>query len=120
MLTLVAIGLACVTTEASVQYVDHNLLQVDNLNADDHLFLESACRRFGIWYSRPSNGITAGFQGRGFSVLDRSSFRTKAAFSRCKRAEPAEHAARYRRGLRELRGPRREYETKFARLGENL
>ena len=32
-LTLEAIGLTCVTTEASVQYVDHNLLQVDNLNA---------------------------------------------------------------------------------------
>jgi aconitate hydratase len=58
MLTLEAIGLTCVTTEASVQYVDHNLLQVDNLNADDHLFLESACRRFGIWYSRPGNGIS--------------------------------------------------------------
>ena len=47
-----------VTTEVSVQYVDHNLLQIDNLNADDHLFLESACRRFGIWYSRPGNGIS--------------------------------------------------------------
>ncbi len=35
MLTLEAIGLAWVTTEVSVQYVDHNLLQVDNLNADD-------------------------------------------------------------------------------------
>jgi aconitate hydratase len=33
-------------------------LQIDNLNADDHLFLESACRRFGIWYSRPGNGIS--------------------------------------------------------------
>jgi aconitate hydratase len=47
-----------VRTEISVQYVDHNLLQIDNLNADDHLFLESACRRFGIWYSRPGNGIS--------------------------------------------------------------
>jgi aconitate hydratase len=58
MLTLEALGLDRVRTEASVQYVDHNLLQVDNLNADDHLFLESACRRFGIWYSRPGNGIS--------------------------------------------------------------
>jgi aconitate hydratase len=41
-----------------VQYVDHNLLQIDNLNAEDHLFLESACRRYGIWYSRPGNGIS--------------------------------------------------------------
>jgi predicted aconitate hydratase len=58
MLTLEAIGLNRATTEVSVQYVDHNLLQIDNLNADDHLFLESACRRFGIWYSRPGNGIS--------------------------------------------------------------
>ncbi|NQW11697.1 MAG: aconitate hydratase [Alphaproteobacteria bacterium] len=58
MLSLEAIGLDRVKTEASVQYVDHNLLQIDNLNPDDHLFLESACRRFGVWYSRPGNGIS--------------------------------------------------------------
>jgi aconitate hydratase len=58
MLTLEALGLDRVRTETSVQYVDHNLLQIDNLNADDHRFLESACRRFGIWYSRPGNGIS--------------------------------------------------------------
>jgi aconitate hydratase len=58
MLTLEAIGIDRVTTEVSVQYVDHNLLQIDNLNADDHLFLESACRRFGIWYSGPGNGVS--------------------------------------------------------------
>ncbi len=58
MLSLEAIGLDRVNTETSVQYVDHNLLQIDNLNPDDHLFLESACRRFGLWYSRPGNGIS--------------------------------------------------------------
>jgi len=58
MLTLEALRLDRVRTEVSVQYVDHNLLQIDNLNADDHLFLESACRRFGIWYSRPGNEIS--------------------------------------------------------------
>jgi aconitate hydratase len=58
MLSLEAMDLDRVNTEISVQYVDHNLLQTDNLNADDHLFLESACRRFGIWYSRPGNGIS--------------------------------------------------------------
>lgn len=58
MLSLEAIGLDRVKTEVSVQYVDHNLLQIDNLNPDDHLFLESACRRFGVWYSRPGNGIS--------------------------------------------------------------
>jgi aconitate hydratase len=58
MLALEAIDPDRVSSEVSVQYVDHNLLQVDNLNADDHLFLESACRRFGVWYSRPGNGIS--------------------------------------------------------------
>jgi aconitate hydratase len=58
MLTLEAMGLDRVRTELSAQYVDHNILQVDNLNADDHVFLESACRRFGVWYSRPGNGIS--------------------------------------------------------------
>jgi aconitate hydratase len=58
ILSLEAMNIERVRTELSVQYVDHNLLQIDNLNADDHLFLESACRRFGIWYSRPGNGIS--------------------------------------------------------------
>jgi predicted aconitate hydratase len=58
MLSLEAMEIERVRTEISVQYVDHNLLQIDNLNADDHRFLESACRRFGIWYSRPGNGIS--------------------------------------------------------------
>jgi aconitate hydratase len=58
MLTLEALGIDRVRTELSAQYVDHNLLQVDNLNADDHRFLESACRRFGVWYSSPGNGIS--------------------------------------------------------------
>jgi len=58
MLALEAMDLDRGRAELSAQYVDHNLLQVDNLNAEDHLFLESACRRFGIWYSRPGNGIS--------------------------------------------------------------
>ncbi|MDQ3538728.1 MAG: aconitate hydratase [Actinomycetota bacterium] len=58
MLELEAMGLDTVKTELSAQYVDHNLLQTDERNADDHLFLHSACRRFGIWYSKPGNGIS--------------------------------------------------------------
>ena len=58
MLELEALGLDRVRTEASVQYVDHNLLQTDYKNADDHLFLRSACQRFGLWYSRPGNGVS--------------------------------------------------------------
>jgi len=58
MLELEAMGLDRVRTEVSVQYVDHNLLQEDYKNADDHLFLQSACRRWGIWFSRPGNGVS--------------------------------------------------------------
>jgi aconitate hydratase len=58
MLELEAMELERVRTEASVQYVDHNLVQEDFKNQDDHLFLLSACRRFGIWYSRPGNGVS--------------------------------------------------------------
>lgn len=58
MLELEAMNLKRVKTEISVQYVDHNLLQADFKNAEDHLFLQSACKRFGIWYSRAGNGVS--------------------------------------------------------------
>lgn len=58
MLELEAMQLRRAKTEVSVQYVDHNLIQEDYKNADDHLFLQSACERFGIWYSRPGNGVS--------------------------------------------------------------
>ncbi len=58
MMELEAMNLDRVKTELSAQYVDHNLLQVDYRNPDDHLFLDSACRRFGIWYSKAGNGIS--------------------------------------------------------------
>ena len=58
MLELEAMGLDRARTECSVQYVDHNLIQEDFKNPDDHRFLRSACRRFGIWFSRPGNGVS--------------------------------------------------------------
>lgn len=58
MLELEAMGLERVVTQLSAQYVDHNLLQVDHRNPDDHQFLLSACRRLGLWYSRPGNGVS--------------------------------------------------------------
>jgi aconitate hydratase len=58
MLELEALGLERVKTEVSVQYVDHNLIQTDFKNPDDHLFLGSACQRYGVWYSRPGNGVS--------------------------------------------------------------
>src|SRR6056297_3227396 len=58
MLELEAMGLGKAKTEISCQYVDHNLLQTDNKNPDDHVFLKSAADKFGIWYSRPGNGVS--------------------------------------------------------------
>lgn len=57
-LELEAMELKKAQTEVAVQYVDHNLLQTDFKNADDHLFLLSAAERFGLWYSRPGNGVS--------------------------------------------------------------
>ncbi|MCA9445822.1 MAG: aconitate hydratase [Candidatus Omnitrophica bacterium] len=58
MLELEAMGVDRVKTERSVQYVDHNLLQEDNKNPDDHLFLKSACERFGLWFCPPGTGVS--------------------------------------------------------------
>src|SRR6476646_9277950 len=58
MLELESMGLDRARTELSCQYVDHNLIQEDHKNPDDHLFLLSACQRFGIWYSRAGNGVS--------------------------------------------------------------
>jgi aconitate hydratase len=58
MLELEAMGLDEAKTEISCQYVDHNLIQTDNKNPDDHVFLKSAAERFGMWFSRPGNGVS--------------------------------------------------------------
>jgi aconitate hydratase len=58
MLELEAMGLDRARTEVSVQYVDHNLLQSGSRNAEDHEFLRSACRRFGLWFSKAGNGVS--------------------------------------------------------------
>ena len=52
-----AIGLDRVRTECSVSYLDHNLLYVDHKTPDDHIYLQSAARRYGVYVSRPGNGI---------------------------------------------------------------
>ncbi len=58
MLELEAMGLKRAKTDVSVQYVDHNLIQLDSKNPDDHIFLRSAAQRFGLWYSQPGNGVS--------------------------------------------------------------
>ena len=51
------LGVPRVRVERAVQYVDHNVIQLDNKNPDDHRMLQALCRRYGIHYSRPGNGI---------------------------------------------------------------
>jgi aconitate hydratase len=46
-----------IATELSVSYVDHNTIQVGFENADDHAYLESIAKKYGIYFSRPGNGI---------------------------------------------------------------
>jgi aconitate hydratase len=58
MLEFEALGLERVTVELAAQYIDHNLLQTDNKNADDHKFLQTAAARFGIHFSKPGNGVS--------------------------------------------------------------
>jgi len=58
MLELEAFNLNNIKPEIAVQYVDHNLLQTDYKNMDDHIFLQSAAARFGYWFSRSGNGIS--------------------------------------------------------------
>jgi aconitate hydratase len=68
MLELEALGLDRVKTEKSAQYVDHNILQTDHKNGDDHLFLQSAARRFGLWYSPPGSGVSHPVHMESFAV----------------------------------------------------
>ncbi len=58
MLELEAMNLKRAKTEVSCQYIDHNVIQNDFKNPDDHLFLWSACRKFGLYFSRPGNGVS--------------------------------------------------------------
>ena len=58
MLEFEALGIESVKVELAAQYVDHNTLQADNKNADDHRYLQSACARYGIHFSPPGNGIS--------------------------------------------------------------
>jgi aconitate hydratase len=53
-----SIGIPKVKTDISVSYIDHNLLQTDFKNADDHRYLQSVAAKYGIYLSRPGNGVS--------------------------------------------------------------
>jgi aconitate hydratase len=67
-LEFMAMNIPRAKTEVSVSYVDHNLLQTDFKNADDHKFLRTAAAKFGVVYSRPGNGISHQVHLERFSV----------------------------------------------------
>ena len=52
-----AMDIPRVKTELSVSYVDHNTLQADFKNADDHIFLQTVAKKHGVYFSKPGNGI---------------------------------------------------------------
>ena len=52
-----ATGVDRVKTDISVSYIDHNMLQADFRNADDHSYLQDVAAKYGIYFSRPGNGI---------------------------------------------------------------
>lgn len=51
------LGVPRVKTEFAIVYVDHNMLQIDNRNPEDHLFLKTFAQKYGVYYSSPGNGI---------------------------------------------------------------
>ena len=57
-----------VQTQRSVSYVDHNMIQADFRNADDHRYLQTAAAHYGAYFSRPGNGICHQVQLERFSV----------------------------------------------------
>ncbi len=58
MLEFIAMGIPRVKVDLAAQYIDHNLLQTDYKNADDHAFLTSAAMKFGVHLSKPGNGVS--------------------------------------------------------------
>src|ERR671931_1539228 len=51
------LGVPRVQVDRAVQYIDHNVIQLDYKNPDDHRMLQALCAKYGIHYSRPGNGI---------------------------------------------------------------
>src|SRR5947208_10484939 len=52
------LGVPRVKVERAVQYVDHNVVQLDNKNPDDHRMLQALTKKYGLHFSRPGNGIS--------------------------------------------------------------
>jgi aconitate hydratase len=84
MLEFEALGLDAVRLPLAAQYVDHNIIQTDFKNADDHRFLQTACARYGIHFSGAGNGVShqvhmERFGAPGMTLLGADSHSTGAA-----------------------------------------
>ena len=84
MLEFEAMGLNRVKAELAVQYVDHNILQTDSRNADDHRYLQTACARYGLYYSPAGKRcVSPGSHGKiRYSGQDLTRFRQSHAGGR--------------------------------------
>ena len=63
-----SMGLKRIKNELAVSYIDHNVIQTDYRNADDHRFLQSAARKYGVILSQPGNGVSHHIQRQRFGV----------------------------------------------------
>lgn len=67
-----SLNISRVQTELSVSYIDHNIIQTDYKNADDHRFLESAASKFGVYLSPPGNGVSHHVHRERFGIPGKS------------------------------------------------
>ena len=63
-----SLGLSRVKTKTAVSYVDHNIIQTDSRNADDHRFLQSCAAKFGVIFSPPGNGVSHHIHRQRFGI----------------------------------------------------
>lgn len=71
-LELEAMGVEEIEAPLAVAYTDHLVMEANHCNADDHVLLESATRRFGIWYSPPGHGVSHPVHQQRFGVPGKS------------------------------------------------
>ncbi|MEK7996320.1 MAG: aconitase family protein, partial [Planctomycetota bacterium] len=63
-----SLGLDTVKSAVAVSYVDHNIIQTDSRNADDHRFLQSCATKYGVVFSPPGNGVSHHVHRQRFGV----------------------------------------------------
>jgi aconitate hydratase len=64
-----SLGIPAVKPKIAVSYVDHNIIQTDSRNADDHRFLQSCAAKFGVVFSPPGNGVSHHVHRQRFGIV---------------------------------------------------